>query len=88
MAAGFHERKVNGDICPMLKNFELSEMNHLPLANHSISVFSNFKMSFNGYFLQIMINRKQVNKFLHDDPYLRQCKFQFSFFVFLIIVII
>lgn len=68
MAAGFHERKVNGDICPMLKNFELSEMNHLSLANHSISAFSNFKMSFKGYFLQIMINRKQVNKFLHDDP--------------------
>lgn len=43
MAAGFHERKVNGDICPVMKNFELSVINHPPLGNHNMSAFSNFK---------------------------------------------
>lgn len=43
MAAGFLERKVNGDICPVMKNFELSMMNHPHRGNHSISVFSNLK---------------------------------------------
>lgn len=44
MAAGFHERKVNGNICPEKKNFELSVINHLPpLESHGMGVSFNFK---------------------------------------------
>lgn len=43
MAAGFHERKVNGDICPVMKIFELSMINHPPLGNRSMTVSSNLK---------------------------------------------
>lgn len=50
MAAGFHERKVNGDICPVMKIFELSMINHPPLGNHSMTVSSNLKKSFKEYF--------------------------------------
>lgn len=50
MAAGFHERKVNGDICPVMKIFELSMINHPPLGNHSIDCLFQFKKSFKEYF--------------------------------------
>lgn len=50
MAAGFHERKVNGGICPVMKNFDLSLINHPPLGNHSISVFSKFKNDLKNIF--------------------------------------
>lgn len=41
MAAASHERKVNGNICPVMKNFELSMINHLPLENHGMGVSFN-----------------------------------------------
>lgn len=43
MAAGFHQRKVNGNICRAMRNFELSVINHLPLENLGMGASFNFR---------------------------------------------
>lgn len=43
MAAGFHERKVNGNICPATKNFEWSVINCPPLENRGMGASFNFR---------------------------------------------
>lgn len=79
MAAGFHERKVNGDICPVMKNFELSVINHPPLGNHSMSASSNFKNNLRDIFTSHGIQKigKQV---FHWWPNSQGCKSHLSSF--------
>lgn len=43
MAAGFHERKVNGNICPAMKNFEWSVINRPPRENGGMGASFNFR---------------------------------------------
>lgn len=69
MAAGFHERKVNGDICPVMKIFELSMINHPPLGNRSMTVSSNLKNHLKNIFTNHDI--QGIGKFSTGDPIYR-----------------
>lgn len=87
MAAGFHERKVNGDICPVMKNFELSTINHPSLRNDNMSVSSNFKNHLRNIFTNHDIQGKGKQIF-HWCPFLRVASLTAAPSKFMILIII
>lgn len=73
MAAGFHERKVNGNICAAMKNSELSVINHPPLENRGMGVSFHFK----NHLWNNFANHKIQDMGKQVFPTLQSCKSRF-----------